>query len=167
MTETAYIPNELKQLAMWGCYDKDKRLISALSGFPTIAQDLRTLTDYRTALDFANDNDRVVGLALVIPAGYVVVDIDTKASNGEIINEWLSELDTYKENNLNKNGLHIILKADFKQNTKTIALDYGLKILKPKDYVCLTGDIMDESLDEISYLQNAFDRLYMSELIVT
>ena len=160
MTETAYIPNELKQLAMWGCYDKDKRLISALSGFPTISQDLRTLTDYRTALEFANSSDRVVGLALVIPAGYVVVDIDMKVSNGEIINEWLSELDTYKENNLNKNGLHIILKADFKQNTKTIALDYGLKILKPKDYVCLTGDILDESLDEISYLQSAFDRLY-------
>lgn len=161
MTNTAYIPNELKQFSTWGCYQKStKMLISALSGAVTTPADFISLTDYTTAYEYYTKHKETIdGIAFVLPpnSDYLVVGIDTKG-NEDVAKEWLNELNCYAEYSMNKESINIICRARLKEAKKVC--QYGVSLLTTKSYLCMTGDRLQgfEIIQNSS--QNAFDKLY-------
>ena len=159
--DTVYIPNELKQYATWACYDNNKQLVSALSGFSISASEWDSLTMYQIAYDYMiKHTTRIQGLAFILPQDYICIDVAT--SNENVVKDILSnyDFDTYIENSITKTSLHILLKATF-NGTSKLSLDNGITILTKGQYVCLTGDILYKSMNYISHKsQNGFDRFY-------
>jgi len=157
--QTTYIPNELKQMGTWACYDNNKLLISALSGFSMTPTDLNSLTTYQNAYKyFEQHHKRVCGLAFVLPPDYIMVDVATK--NKEIANEFLDKLPTYAEYSQTKDSIHFIIKHSFGDKTK-VSLPYGISIFSKGQYVCMTGDIIIHGNDFVSHnLGNMFNTLY-------
>lgn len=159
MTKVEYLPNELKQYATWACYQDDKKLVSGISGLQISARDFMSLGVYEDNVRYACDHeDRVVGLAFVLPPNYLCIDIDM--NNPSICKEWVDALNTYAEYSKNNDSIHIILHASLKGDLKT-NVEHGITILSKGQYVCLTGNLVVNQTQEIGHgLQDAFDNLY-------
>ena len=159
MTETTYLPNDLKQLYSWACFDHNKRLISSISGFYIQAKDYESLTTYQECFDYGLKHpSSILGLALVLPDNYICIDLD--ANDTELCSEWINGLPTYAEYSINKESIHIFLRNDFNYDKK-INLSRGIKIYTKGQYICITGDTLNKNTNIIaSNLKSDFERLY-------
>ena len=157
--EVVNIPYDLRTYASWGCYDKNKQLISAISGFSIKPNDYTSLTTFEDAVEyFSSHRAKVDGLAFVLPQGYVVIDIDKQKE--DIYTEWITKINSYTELSTTKESVHIICKVVPKGITK-VSINNGITLLTGGNYVCLTGELflnIDNTINNAC--QNEFDNLY-------
>lgn len=160
MTNTAYIPNELKQFSTWACYQKrTKMLVSALNGVLIQPDDIISLTDYTTAYEYyRNHKNSIDGIAFVLPpnSDYMIIGIDIE--NEDVAKEWLETLNCYAEYSMNKESINIVCRAKLKESKKVSS--YGISLYTTKSYLCMTGNRVEgyEVIQNSS--QTNFETLY-------
>ena len=159
MTETAYIPNELKQCYTWGCFNEQKQLISAISGLVITSRDYESLTTYQDSYDYAIKHpNQIVGLAFVLPENYICIDI--QVNKKVVLDDYVSNIVSYCEFSLTGDSIHLFIKANFNE-TKKLSIENGIKLLTKGQYVCMTGNPIIKSNTFISSRsQSEFDNLY-------
>ena len=112
------IPEEMKQLKRWVLWKKRKMEngkttkipINAKNGYGAKSNDDETWVDFYTAL-FNIDTFNCEGLGFMLGNGYFGVDIDHAIDDKELINEFVSTLDSYTEVSQSGDGIHIICKG--------------------------------------------------------
>lgn len=122
-----YIPNELKALRQWVCWDglpdaarpgKIKKVpIDPNTHKNAQSNNPQTWSDYKTAVNSASNHS---GIGFMFGNGYFGVDIDDAqeeirlyrtGDTDNIISEFIHSLQTYAEYSVSGNGIHLICKG--------------------------------------------------------
>ena len=105
------IPEELKKINNWVCWDSKKVPINPKSGQYAKSNDSSTWSDYETAVKVS---EQFNGIGFMLGGtDYVAVDIDDldKGNNKEIAREFVGNLQSYTEYSPSGNGIHIWIKG--------------------------------------------------------
>lgn len=168
------IPDELKQLPNWVCWNDRKQPINARTGGKAMPNNSSTWTDFNTAVQ-AVDTYNLIGVGIVISPPYVAIDLDTvrNPETGEICTDGQFILDTvgsYTEISQSGTGFHIICRADFtpQRNKKTLPCDTIIERYNHKGelkkneiemysrlhYFALTGNIYENRTEITEQTEN-------------
>jgi len=161
------IPNELKHLSNWVCWNSAKQPINAMTGELAKPNDPTTWSDFNTAVQ-AVDKFDLRGVGFMFQAPYFGIDLDTvrNPDTGEICLDAQYILDTvvsYAEISQSGTGIHIICKADFKckNHKKSLPCDTvierkdkkgepkknEIEMYYEKRYFALTGNVYGNRTD--------------------
>lgn len=109
------IPEELKEIDNWVCYNKDKRPVNPNTGYYAKPNDSETWGSYEEALYMGDMKQLGIGF-MIGDTDYVGVDIDDLKENRNVAGEFMNKLDSYTEYSPSKNGIHIWVKGDIDIN---------------------------------------------------
>lgn len=109
------IPQELKEIDNWVCYNEKKQPINPNTGFFAKPNDPSTWGSYEEALYMADMKGLGIGFAIG-DTDYIAVDIDNLKDNKEIAREFINSLASYTEYSPSGNGIHIWIKGEININ---------------------------------------------------
>jgi putative DNA primase/helicase len=171
------IPNELKELKQWVCYQARPRNgkitkvpIDPSSGIAINIQDNKNWLSFEDALQYMCNMKNVSGIGFVFTETdpYVGIDIDNCIDeNGEwnevaqMVYEHLKN-DGYVEYSPSGRGLHIIIKGR-KQSNKSKNTDLGIEMYSQDRYFTVTGN----AINQVDQIKNAAGLRIIEELYFT
>ncbi len=109
------IPQELKEIDNWVCYNNKKQPINPNTGFFAKPNDSSTWADYTTAVYVADNKGLGIGF-MIGDTDYIGIDIDNLSENKEVAREFINSLASYTEYSPSRNGIHIWVKGQININ---------------------------------------------------
>ena len=109
------IPQELKEIDNWVCYNNKKQPINPNTGFFAKPNDSSTWADYTTAVYVADNKGLGIGF-MIGDTDYIGIDIDNLKENKDIAREFINSLASYTEYSPSGNGIHIWVKGQININ---------------------------------------------------
>ena len=173
------IPNELKSMNRWVCWNSIKQPINAMTGEFAKTNDSKTWCDFETAVQAVETYD-LCGVGFVLRPPYFGIDLDTvrNPETNEICSDAQYVVDTiysYTEISQSGTGLHIICRANFKNEKKKSTLpcnpiierknskgnlkNSDIEMYHEKQYFALTGDVY-ENRNEITDQTDSVKTVY-------
>lgn len=140
------IPEELKKLDRFVCYNKDKLPFDAKNGKPASSTDSSTWSSFYEALA-GKKKYNLRGVGFVLGDGYAGIDIDQCVGKQGICEEaqWVMEkMDSYAELSPSGTGIHILFKGvkpGPRCKTKNIEGAKEIEIYDSGRYFTLTGKV--------------------------
>jgi putative DNA primase/helicase len=171
------IPNELKELKQWVCYQARPRNgkitkvpIDPSSGIPINIQDNKNWLSFEDALQYMCNMKNVSGIGFVFTETdpYVGIDIDNCIDEYGEWNELAQTVyenlknDGYVEYSPSGRGLHIIIKGR-KQSNKSKNTDLGIEMYSQGRYFTVTGN----AINQVDQIKNAPGLRIIEELYFT
>lgn len=136
------IPEELKKLNNWVCYNDKKQPINPNTGHYAKPNDSSTWGSYEEALYMSDMKD--LGIGFVIgDTDYIAVDIDDLKENEVIAREFIQSLASYTEYSPSGNGIHIWIKGKININRYR---KKGVEVYDKSSprYLTVTGNVVGE-----------------------
>lgn len=138
------VPQEMKnetRWVLWKKVDRDGKAtkipLNAITGNGAKSNDSTTWATYEQACQGLK-KFKVDGLGFMLGGGYFGVDIDHALDNGELIDEFVSQLRSYTEISQSGEGIHIICKGILPQGQRRKG---NIEMYDNVRFLALTGNI--------------------------
>lgn len=139
------VPQELKGLKNWVCWTSDKLPKNPYTGGNAQSNNPETWADFQTACK-AVDKYHFNGIGFMFAPPYFGVDMDDCVENQDLIDEFVSSLESYTEWSTSGTGIHIICKGKLPEGARRKG---KIEMYESRRYFIVTGKIYDEKYSEI------------------
>lgn len=152
MSKIDNIPEELKGLKQWVCWDSTKFPINARTGKKAEVDNPETWCTFEEAREAVlSGKYRGMGFVLTEDDPYVIIDLDhvINPNTGEILS-WaqkiIDRMDSYTEVSQSGTGIHIIIRGK-KPGGRCKSKNGQIEIYDHSRYFALTADLREEDYD--------------------
>ena len=139
------IPDELKKLKQWCCWQGDKLPRNPYTGGNAQSNNKETWSDFDTAIK-ALDKYHFDGIGFMFANGYFGVDLDKCLDNTDFIDEFVETLQSYTEISRSGNGIHIICKGTLPDGARRRG---NVEMYSSGRYFIMTGKLYNPNYTEI------------------
>ena len=139
------IPDELKKLKQWVCWQGDKLPRNPYTGGNAQSNNKETWSDFDTAIK-ALDKYHFDGIGFMFANGYFGVDLDKCLDNTDFIDEFVETLQSYTEISRSGNGIHIICKGTLPDGARRRG---NVEMYSSGRYFIMTGKLYNPNYTEI------------------
>lgn len=139
------IPDELKKLKQWVCWQGDKLPRNPYTGGNAQSNNKETWSDFDTAIK-ALDKYHFDGIGFMFASGYFGVDLDKCLDNTDFIDEFVETLQSYTEISRSGNGIHIICKGTLPDGARRRG---NVEMYSSGRYFIMTGKLYNPNYTEI------------------
>ena len=139
------IPQELKKLKQWVCWQGDKLPRNPYTGGNAQSNNKDTWSDFDTAIK-ALDKYKFDGIGFMFANGYFGVDLDKCLDNSDFIDEFVETLQSYTEISRSGNGIHIICKGTLPDGARRRG---NVEMYNSGRYFIMTGNLYNKNYTEI------------------
>lgn len=139
------IPEELKKLKQWVCWQGDKLPRNPYTGGNAQSNNKETWSDFDTAIK-ALDKYHFDGIGFMFANGYFGVDLDKCLDNTDFIDEFVETLQSYTEISRSGNGIHIICKGTLPDGARRRG---NVEMYNTGRYFIMTGNLYNKNYTEI------------------
>lgn len=139
------IPQELKRLKQWVCWDGTKLPKNPYTGGNAQSNNPQTWSDYETALN-AVGKYGFGGIGFVLAPPYFGIDLDHCIENQDFIDEFVESLQSYTEYSKSGTGIHIICKGRLPEGARRKG---NVEMYSERRYFIMTGNIYNPQYSEI------------------
>ena len=139
------IPDELKKLKQWVCWQGDKLPRNPYTGGNAQSNNKETWSDFDTAIK-ALDKYHFDGIGFMFASGYFGVDLDKCLDNTDFIDEFVETLQSYTEISRSGNGIHIICKGTLPDGARRRG---NVEMYSSGRYFIMTGKLYNPNYAEI------------------
>ena len=139
------IPEELKQVKQWVCWDGTKLPKNPYTGGNAQSNNPQTWSDYQTAVD-AVDKYHFSGIGFMFAPPYFGVDLDHCIDNQDFCDEFVESLQSYAEYSQSGTGLHIICKGTLPEGARRRG---NIEMYSDRRYFIMTGNVYNPQYAKI------------------
>lgn len=139
------IPQELKAVKNWVCWDQDKLPKNPYTGKNAQSNNPETWSDFETAVK-ACATYGFGGVGFMFTPPYFGVDLDKCLDNSDFIEEFVETLQSYTEISRSGHGIHIICKGKLPDGARRRG---NVEMYCDKRYFIMTGNLYSERYTEI------------------
>lgn len=130
------IPEELKKVKQWVCWDGTKLPKNPYTGGNAQSNNPQTWSDYKTALK-AVDKYHFSGIGFMFAPPYFGVDLDHCIDNQDFVDEFVESLQSYTEYSKSGTGIHIICKGKLPDGARRRG---NVEMYSERRYFIMTGN---------------------------
>lgn len=134
------IPEELKRVKQWVCWDGTKLPKNPYTGGNAQSNNPQTWGDYETALS-AVDKYHFSGIGFMFAPPYFGVDLDHCIDNQDFVDEFVESLRSYTEYSKSGTGIHIICKGTLPDGARRRG---NIEMYSDRRYFIMTGNVYGE-----------------------
>lgn len=139
------IPDELKKLKQWVCYNTDKLPKNPKTGKNAMSNNSDTWGTFEEAQN-AMKKYKFYGIGFMFANGYFGVDLDKCIDDIDFVDEFVDKLKSYNEISMSGKGIHIICKGTLPQGQRR---KKNVEMYQEGRYFALTGNIYNENYKTI------------------
>lgn len=139
------IPQELKMLKQWVCYNKDKMPKNPFTGGNAMSNNSETWGTFEDAQK-AMKKYGFFGIGFMFANGYFGVDLDKCIDNIDFVDEFVDTLKSYNEISMSGKGIHILCKGKLPEGQRRKG---NVEMYSSGRYFALTGNIYNPSFKDI------------------
>lgn len=139
------IPEELKRLKQWVCYNTDKLPKNPLTGKNAMSNNPDTWGTFAQA-ELAMKKFKFYGIGFMFANGYFGVDLDKCLDDTDFVDEFVDTLKSYNEISMSGKGIHIICRGTLPQGQRR---KKNVEMYQEGRYFALTGNIYNEDYKQI------------------
>ena len=139
------IPEELKKLKQWVCWDGTKLPKNPYTGGNAQSNNPQTWSDYQTAID-AVVKFGFSGIGFQFAPPYFGVDLDHCIDNHDFVDEFVESLQSYAEYSKSGTGIHIICKGKLPDGARRKG---NVEMYSERRYFIMTGNVYNPQYDKI------------------
>ncbi len=139
------IPDELKRVKQWVCWDGTKLPKNPYTGGNAQSNNPETWSDYETALK-AVDKYHFGGIGFMFAPPYFGIDLDHCIDNQDFVDEFVESLQSYTEYSKSGTGIHIICKGKLPDGARRRG---NVEMYSERRYFIMTGNIYNQNYTEI------------------
>ena len=139
------IPQELKDLKQWVCWQGDKLPKNPYTGGNAMSNNPSTWSDYETACE-AVKKFHFDGVGFMFAPPYFGVDLDKCLDNTDFVDEFVEGLRSYNEISKSGNGIHIICKGKLPEGNRRRG---QVEMYSEGRYFIMTGNQYNAKYSEI------------------
>ena len=152
MNKWQQIPQEIKQINNWVCYNNQKMPFNPVTGQTAKANDASTWASFDAAVQYAERHGLGIGFQFGVPdreSGIVGIDIDhcLNPEKGLFTNIAQEILENFKGHYIewspSGNGLHILVIGGLPEGIRHKIPALGIEIYSHSRYFTVTGNILD------------------------
>lgn len=154
------IPDELKALKQWVCYNTDKLPKNPLTGKNAKSNDPATWSTFEQA-ERALEKYKFYGIGFMFANGYFGVDLDKCIDDTDFVDEFVDTLKSYNEISMSGTGIHIICKGELPQGQRR---KKNVEMYQEGRYFALTGNIYNEEYTQIKNCTEEIKKLHAKYL---
>lgn len=156
------IPDELKKLKQWVCWQGDKLPRNPYTGGNAQSNNKETWSDFDTAIK-ALDKYHFDGIGFMFANGYFGVDLDKCLDNTDFIDEFVETLQSYTEISRSGNGIHIICKGTLPDGARRRG---NVEMYSSGRYFIMTGKLYNPNYTEIKDCTESIKLLHNKYLYI-
>ena len=146
VTKIENIPNELKELTQWVCWQgNDKVPKNPHTGKNAKSNDATTWGSFDEAV-LACNRYGLDGIGFMFANGYFGVDLDHCLDNLDFCDEFVETLQSYAEISKSKNGIHIICKGTLPKGSRRRG---GVEMYDKGRYFICTGNVYNPKYNKV------------------
>ena len=154
------IPEELKRVKNWVCWDNGKIPKCPYSGGNAMSNNRETWSDFDTAIK-AVEKYGFKGVGFMFSPPYFGVDLDKCIDNDEFVNEFIETLQSYNEISTSGTGIHIICRGVLPDGARRKA---NVEMYQDGRYFIMTGNLKNPQYKEIVDCTNTVKILHQKYL---
>lgn len=140
------IPQELRQLKQWVCWQGDKIPRNPYTGGNAMSNNPSTWSDYETAVE-AVEKFHFEGIGFMFSPPYFGVDLDKCLDDTDFVDEFVEGLRSYNEVSKSGNGIHIICKGTLPDGNRRRG---KVEMYSEGRYFIMTGAQYNDKYSEIA-----------------
>ena len=154
------IPDELKKLKQWVCYNSDKLPKCPATGKNAMSNNPATWGTFEEALT-SMEKYHFIGIGFMFANGYFGVDLDKCIDDIDFIDEFVDTLKSYNEISMSGKGIHIICRGVLPQGQRR---KKNVEMYQEGRYFALTGNLYNDEYKEIRNCTDAIKPLHKKYL---
>lgn len=154
------IPEELKKLKQWVCYNTDKLPKNPMTGKNAMSNNPETWGTFEQAEE-ALKRYKFYGIGFMFANGYFGVDLDKCIDDIDFVDEFVDTLKSYNEISMSGKGIHIICRGTLPQGQRR---KKNVEMYQEGRYFALTGNIYNDEYREIKNCTEAIKGLHSKYL---
>lgn len=139
------IPQELKKVKQWVCWDGSKLPKNPYTGGNAMSNNPQTWSDYETAVK-AIDKYHFNGIGFMFAPPYFGVDLDHCVDQQDFVDEFVETLRSYTEYSKSGTGIHIICKGKLPDGARRRG---NVEMYSDRRYFIMTGNIYNPKYSTI------------------
>ena len=139
------IPEELKALKQWVCWQGDKVPRNPYTGGNAMSNNPSTWSDYETAVE-AVKKYHFDGVGFMFAPPYFGVDLDKCLDDTDFVDEFVEGLRSYNEISRSGNGIHIICRGTLPEGNRRRG---KVEMYSEGRYFIMTGNPYNEKYSDI------------------
>ena len=139
------IPEELKQLKQWVCYNQDKLPKNPYTGGNAMSNNPETWGTFEDAFN-GFVKYKFLGIGFMFANGYFGVDLDKCIDNVDFVDEFVDGLKSYNEISMSGKGIHILCKGELPEGQRRKG---NVEMYSSGRYFALTGNLYNPEFKEI------------------
>ncbi len=160
MTHYENIPNELKAVKNWVCWDSGKLPKNPYTGGNAMSNNRETWSDFDTAMQ-AVEKYGFKGVGFMFSPPYFGVDLDKCIDNTEFVNEFIETLRSYNEISTSGTGIHIICRGVLPDGARR---KNNVEMYQDGRYFIMTGNLCNDNYRDIVDCTNTVKILHQKYL---
>ena len=139
------IPEELKRLKQWVCWDGTKLPKNPYTGGNAQSNNPQTWSDYETAVA-AVSKYHFGGIGFMFAPPYFGVDLDHCVDNQDFVDEFVESLQSYAEYSKSGTGIHIICKGKLPDGARRRG---NVEMYSERRYFIMTGNVYNPAYTKV------------------